>query len=86
MVPRHDSNKMAYDDYVYLGLVCASVPLGFGLRLIKRPTHCETVTLRHVYCLVVGLVLAAAGTGTQVWHCCLTVVANYLLYKTINAR
>ena len=77
---------MAYDDYVYLGLVCASVPLGFGLRLIQRPTHSETVTWRHVYCLVVGLLLAVVGTGSQVWHCCLTVVVNYLLSRIITSR
>ena len=77
---------MASDDFVYLGLVCASVPLGFGLRLIKRPTHRETVTWRYVYCLVVGLLLAVLGTGTQVWHCCLTVLVNYLLSKITTSR
>ena len=77
---------MAYDDYAYFVLVCASVPLGFGLRLIKRPTHGETVTWRHAYCLVVGLILAVAGTGSQMWHCCLTVAVNYLLYKITTLR
>lgn len=77
---------MAYDDYLYLGLVCASVPLGFGLRLIKRPTHSETVTWRYVYCLAVGLLLAVLGTRSQVWHCWLTVLVNYLLSKITTSR
>lgn len=77
---------MAYDDYLYLVLVCSSIPLGFGLKAIKGPTYGDTVTRRYVYCFVVGLMQAILGTRSQVWHCCLTIAANYLLLKFVNLR
>ena len=79
-------DKMAYDDYLYVVLVCSSIPLGFGLKAIKGPTYADTVKRRYAYCLVVGLMQAILGTRSQVWHCCLTITANYLLLKFVNLR
>ena len=77
---------MAYDDYLYLALVCSSIPFAFGLKAIKGPTYADTVTRRYAYCFIVGLMQAILGTRSQVWHCLLTITANYFLLKFADLR
>ena len=72
---------MGYDDYLYVAIILLTIPFGYLFKFVRGSDFGQTVRVRYVYCLLVGLVLAAVGTRTQIWHCVLVVFVNYFIVR-----
>ena len=77
---------MAYDDYLYLGIIFATIPFGFGLKYVRSLNAERNLRLRYIYCLSIGFLLAVVGMRLQVWHSCFVIGVNFFILSSFNLQ
>lgn len=71
---------MTPEDFLYLGILLISIPIGHGIKLCGSPAR------KQFLCTAVGICLTLTLLGTGIWHSLTAIVGAYIIVVALGPR
>lgn len=71
---------MSPEDFLYLGILLVSIPIGHGVKLCGSPAR------KQLLCTAVGLALTMCLLGTGIWHSLAAIFGTYIIVVVLGPR